>query len=125
MISVDTNIVVRLLTGDDPGQYQKARRLFEQETVFLPDTVILETAWVLRHTYGFDPSSVVNAFRSLLGLSNVRTEDPRRLDQAFGWIEQGLALPTPSIWLTVSLRMLYTHLTKIFPNGGGTWATVQ
>ncbi len=44
MIAVDTNIVIRLLTGDEPEQYRKSLSLFEQEIVFLPDTVILETA---------------------------------------------------------------------------------
>jgi len=90
MISVDTNVVVRLLTGDDSGQYQTARALFERETVFLPDTVILETAWVLRHTYRFERSEIVNAFRKLLGLSNICVKDPQLLEQMFGWIEEGL-----------------------------------
>jgi len=36
MFAADTNVVVRFLTGDDPEQYQKAHKLFEQETVFLP-----------------------------------------------------------------------------------------
>jgi len=30
MIAVDTNILVRLLTGDDEAQYKKAHCLFEQ-----------------------------------------------------------------------------------------------
>jgi hypothetical protein len=38
------------LTGDDPGQ---ARTLFEDETVFLSKTVLLESEWVLRRLYGF------------------------------------------------------------------------
>jgi len=36
VVSPDTNVVVRFLTGDDPEQYLKAHKLFEQETVFLP-----------------------------------------------------------------------------------------
>jgi predicted nucleic-acid-binding protein len=90
MIAVDTNIVVRLFTGDDPEQYQKAYALFQQETVFLPDTVILETAWVLRHSYAFGQSAIVEAFRRLLGLPNVCVTDPDLTAQALSWIEQGM-----------------------------------
>ena len=46
MVAADTNIVVRFLTGDDPKQYQKAHQLFQQETVFLPNTVLLEKVYV-------------------------------------------------------------------------------
>ena len=43
MTAIDTNIIVRLLTGDDVAQCQKARGIFEHHAVFIPDTVILET----------------------------------------------------------------------------------
>jgi predicted nucleic-acid-binding protein len=71
-VAADTNVVVRFLTGDDPEQYQKAHKLFEQEMVFLPNTVLLETAWVLRHGYDFDKNAIVRAFRQLLGLPNIQ-----------------------------------------------------
>ena len=52
MASIDTNVLVRFLTSDDPGQYAKARTLFEREAIFISDTVILETEWVLRTVIG-------------------------------------------------------------------------
>ncbi len=48
MISVDTNIIVRLLTKDDVEQFQQSLKLFQEEDIFICDTVILETEWVLR-----------------------------------------------------------------------------
>ena len=51
MIAIDANIIVRLLTKDDDKQYQKAYRLFEQHPIFISETVILETEWVLRFAY--------------------------------------------------------------------------
>jgi predicted nucleic-acid-binding protein len=42
MVAVDTNIVVRLLTQDDELQYQKSLNIFQDQDVFIPDTVILE-----------------------------------------------------------------------------------
>ncbi|MCP5410517.1 MAG: PIN domain-containing protein, partial [Chromatiaceae bacterium] len=51
MIGVDTNVLVRLLTRDDEAQFRKALKLFQQEEIFIPKTVFLETEWVLRYAY--------------------------------------------------------------------------
>ena len=48
MIAVDTNVLVRLLTGDEPEQAAAARRLFASEAIWIGKTVLLETGWVLR-----------------------------------------------------------------------------
>ena len=42
MHAVDTNVIVRYLTGDDPVQADKARAIIGQEPVFVPRTVVLE-----------------------------------------------------------------------------------
>ena len=57
MIAIDTNIVVRFLTQDDEQQYQKSLKLFQEQELFISDTVILETEWVLRFAYEFKPKS--------------------------------------------------------------------
>ena len=75
MIAVDTNVVVRILTGDHPGQTEAARLLFDSGTVWVAKTVVLETAWVLSKLYGFDSTAVFSALRKLAGLPNVRIED--------------------------------------------------
>ena len=51
MRAVDTNILVRFLTADDPKQARTARRVMEAGDVFIGVTVILETEWVLRAGY--------------------------------------------------------------------------
>ena len=56
MVAVDTNIIVRLLTQDDELQFQNSREIFKSYDVFIPDTVILETEWVLRFAYKFKPT---------------------------------------------------------------------
>ena len=43
MISIDTNVIVRFLTQDDPVQFKKSRALFKNHEIFITDTVILET----------------------------------------------------------------------------------
>jgi len=51
--AIDTNIVVRLLTADEPEQAAAAKRIIEHGDVFLGATVLLEAEWVLRAGYGF------------------------------------------------------------------------
>lgn len=90
MVAVDTNILVRLLTGDHRQQHAKALALFRAHEVFIPDTVILECEWVLRYAYGFTPAAICDAFRRLFGLPNVHIDAPARVVQAMQWHEQGL-----------------------------------
>lgn len=90
MIAVDTNIVVRLLTQDDEPQYNKSFKLFQEQDVFIPDTVLLETEWVLRFAYRFKPDEICEAFRNLLGLPNVHMTNGSLIAQTLQWHEQGL-----------------------------------
>jgi predicted nucleic-acid-binding protein len=75
MVAVDTNVLVRLLTGDDPTQAAVARALFETGPVWIAKTVLLETSWVLQSLYDFNEIAVGEAFKKLLGLRNVQVED--------------------------------------------------
>lgn len=90
MIAADTNVVVRLLTHDDEDQYQKAYKFLQRTNVFLPDTVILETEWVLRYAYDFEVDQIAQAIRKLLGLPNVKVAHAARAAQVLDWYEQGL-----------------------------------
>jgi predicted nucleic-acid-binding protein len=90
MIAIDTNIIVRLLTNDNPAQYKKAYDLFNKHDIFIPDTVILETEWVLRFAYDFKASQIANALTQLFGLPNVHINHPSRVAQAIIWHDQGL-----------------------------------
>lgn len=90
MIAVDTNIVVRLLTHDDEQQFEKSRALFEREKIFIPDTVILETEWVLRYAYHFDAEAIQKGLKLLFGLPNVQLTNPVQLVQVLEWHAEGL-----------------------------------
>jgi predicted nucleic-acid-binding protein len=90
MVGVDTNVIVRLLTRDDEKQYNKSLKLFEQQEIFIPDTVILETEWVLRFAYNFKPDEICVAFRNLFGLPNVQVTNGSMMLQVLEWHEHGL-----------------------------------
>lgn len=74
MIAIDTNIVVRYLTGDHPEQSASARDLIDRHYVFVPITVILEVEWVLRSAYRFSSTEVISALRAFGGLATVAIE---------------------------------------------------
>jgi predicted nucleic-acid-binding protein len=90
MTSVDTNIVVRLLTKDDAKQHTAAKSLFAAGPIWVAKTVLLETEWVLRRSYGFEPSSILAAFDRLIGLENVSVEDKPAVAGALALVAHGI-----------------------------------
>jgi len=90
MISIDTNIIIRFLTHDDDRQYKKSFSIFNRHDVFIPDTVILETEWVLRYAYEFSCDDICQALVKLFGLSNVHLSNPGFIAQAIEWHRQGM-----------------------------------
>lgn len=87
MIGVDTNLIVRLLTNDDQKQAKFAIELIENNPVFIPKSVLLETEWVLRYTYDLNPKVILKAFEKLLGLPNVTVEDTSCILQTLHWYD--------------------------------------
>jgi predicted nucleic-acid-binding protein len=90
MVAVDTNVLVRLLTGDDAHQAAAARRLLHAGPVWIAKTVLLETSWVLRRSYGFEASAIRDAFTKLLGLKNVQAEDDSCVAAALALTQHGI-----------------------------------
>ena len=90
MIAVDTNIVIRLLTRDDASQYKRALALFQTEDVFIADTVVLESEWVLRYAYDFSAEKICGALLKLFGLKNVHLTSPQAMAQAIDQHRKGL-----------------------------------
>jgi predicted nucleic acid-binding protein len=90
MLAVDTNVIVRYLTGDHPRQSMRARALIDGEDVFVCTTVLLETEWVLRSVYGFAPAQVCKALRAFAGLVRVSLEDPALAASALDHMDGGM-----------------------------------
>ena len=93
MIALDTNILARYLLDDEPAQARAARRLLADAKAeyWIPVTVVLELAWVLRKTDA--PRNVVmERLRDLLSLRNVRVQNADLVFQALRWAAQGMDL---------------------------------
>ena len=90
MHGVDTNVIVRYLTGDDPHQAAKARAVIGQQPVFVPRTVLLEVEWVLRGVYDLPAKGIIPALRAFAGLPGVLVEDAGLVAKAMDWAEAGM-----------------------------------
>ena len=90
MPAIDTNIVVRYLTGDEPAQAARARAVVAAGQVFVGTTVLLESEWVLRSVYGLAGTEVAAALRAFAGLREVTVENSVLLAEALDRAEQGM-----------------------------------
>jgi predicted nucleic-acid-binding protein len=71
MIGLDTNILVRYLTQDDPAQSRKANAEIEKglaggHTFYIADIVLCELVWVLETAYGYDRREIVLVLENIL-----------------------------------------------------------
>ncbi len=90
MRAIDTNVVVRYLTGDDPEQAARARNVIETGSVFVSTTVLLECEWVLRSVYGLAAEDAASALRALSGLPGVTVDSPNLLVEALDRAAKGM-----------------------------------
>ena len=88
--AIDTNVIVRFLTADEPKQALAARRVIEEGDVFIGITVVLETEWVLRAGYGFTSAQIAAALRGLGGIEGVKLEEPVQVAQALDGMGEGM-----------------------------------
>ena len=80
---VDTNVLVRHLTGDPPAMASRATAYLENESqLLLTDLIVAETVYVLESFYEAPREQVAEALRSLVGFGSVVTVDPALLLRA-------------------------------------------
>jgi predicted nucleic-acid-binding protein len=73
---VDTNVLVRHLTGDPPAMAARATAYLAVETdLLLTDLVVAETVYVLESFYETPRAQVAEAIRSLVAFASVVTVD--------------------------------------------------
>lgn len=80
---VDTNILVRHLTGQPPAMARRATAFLAADTELLvADVIVAETVYVLESFYETPPPQVAEAMRSLIAFGSVLTVDPALLLRA-------------------------------------------
>jgi predicted nucleic-acid-binding protein len=88
MRALDTNILLRLMIQDDPAQLHAARALLSS-SFFVPNTVFMETEWVLRSSYRLDRQTIADHFLDLLGSPMLSVENEDGLRWALGRFRGG------------------------------------
>jgi len=80
---VDTNVLVRHLTGDPPAMAERATAFLASELeLYLADLVVAETVYVLESFYKAPREQVAGAMRSLAAMRSMITADPALLLRA-------------------------------------------
>ena len=86
---VDTDVLIRLLTGDDPVKQAQAASLFQlveqgEQSLLAPDTVIADAVYVLSSTrlYNLTRAQVVALLVPLLRLPGFRVENKKAVIKA-------------------------------------------
>jgi predicted nucleic-acid-binding protein len=87
MTGLDTNVVVRYLTQDDPSQSRKASSLIDGavgkgEPLHLDVVVLCELVWVLRGAYRFGRQTIGDALEKILDAAQFSVEDRDLLREA-------------------------------------------
>jgi predicted nucleic-acid-binding protein len=90
MFAIDTNILVRYLTGGHPEQSANARKLVDENAVYVSRTVMLESEWVLRSVYDCSAPEIARALRKFAGLEQVLVESPADIATALDRTEAGV-----------------------------------
>jgi predicted nucleic acid-binding protein len=80
---VDTNVLVRHLTGDPPDLAARATAyLAAADELLLPDLIVAETVYVLESYYEVPVDDVARLVRSVIAFPAIRTVDPALLLRA-------------------------------------------
>ena len=74
MRAVDTNVLVRLLTRDDPRQVMAAEG-FVAHGAWVPHIVLVEAIWVLTSVYGLGARALATAVEMLLNHRDLTVQD--------------------------------------------------
>jgi len=84
-VTVDTNILIRAVMGDDVKQATAAAKLLQEaELIAVPTPCLCEFVWVLRRVYSLGHQDIHSALQALLSAGNVAVNRPA--------VDAGLAL---------------------------------
>ncbi len=94
MIGVDTNVLVRFLTRDEPVQYALAEMFFRGRSrsvpAFISAVTLAETIWVLRRAYSYSASEIDHMLSMLLSTDVVVVEGREGLETPKGAVPSNL-----------------------------------
>ncbi len=114
MPSLDTNVLVRYLVQDDARQTRIAHQFISEyadreQSLFISNSVILETEWVLRSSYGFPKESYIDVLVQLLETKEMAFPDETSLELALFFYREN------NIDFAGSLHAATVHVNQMLP----------
>jgi predicted nucleic-acid-binding protein len=95
VIALDTNVLIRYLTRDNPEQAEAARALLQGLTTdnpgFICREVVIEVVWVLERSYRFSRERIANIVVELVATDTLVIEDDNDVAQADAAYREGSA----------------------------------
>lgn len=86
---LDTNVLIRHLTGDPPAMAARATALLRAaERLDLPDLIVAEVVYVLESFYRVPREQVAELARAIIAFPAIETEDAPRLLRAIELYER-------------------------------------
>jgi predicted nucleic-acid-binding protein len=77
MLAVDTNVLIRALTGDDPSQSPLAVTIIRGNApVWISHVVLVETIWVLESVYDCGRPQLVETLKRIIDNKDLALEEP-------------------------------------------------
>jgi predicted nucleic-acid-binding protein len=94
MIGLDTNILIRYLTQDDPVQSVKANEILEKRLTpknpgFVSIAAMIETVWVLDRAYGLTAQDIATVVERLLQVEVLTIENEQEVFTAMVALKRG------------------------------------
>jgi predicted nucleic-acid-binding protein len=89
MIGIDSNVLLRVLLGDDHGQAMRARQLLDtqcsaERPAFVNRAVLFEALWTLSRGYRYSRAQLAAAVKLLLAAPELTIEDHEAVESALG-----------------------------------------
>jgi predicted nucleic-acid-binding protein len=96
MIGLDTNILIRYLTQDDPLLSPKATALIERDLSpenpgFVGVVTMAEVAWVLASSYSLSAHQIADDIEQILGADSLVVEREQHVFKAMTLLREGVA----------------------------------
>ena len=96
---VDTNVLIRHLTGDPPRQAARATRfLAEADELLLADLIVAETVYVLESFYEVGRARVAELVRAIIAFEAVRVVDEELLLRASRYTRSTVSISRRPTW---------------------------
>ncbi len=125
---IDTNLLVRYLTEDDPAKANEVKRLLlkaaqDEVRLLIPSVVIAELAWILQSFYRLERNEIVPLLNAILHTHGVEVSDKSVISRSIALYRES-AMDFIDAWIIAfaegaEVSSIYTFDRRHFKNIDG------